>query len=299
MKLLILCFVTLLTSANLFASGAGTSHHLPTKLFKSTALSENVFLLQGEGGNIALLKGGEGLVLIDAGYEKMTKALDHELARHGGVEQVTYLINTHWHADHTQGNAFIGEYAPIIAHKNVRRRLLTRQEVKFFNMVSEPYASHAIPSITFDKSIVLSINGETLEIIHFPNGHTDGDSVVFIKSANIVHMGDHFFSGFYPFIDLGTGGNVRNMANNVKAVLEKIDNETIVIPGHGPLSSKADLEEFHQMIVETTAEVEAMLLDGMSGEEIQAEGLSLEWEDWSAGYLSTDAWIEILIMSLK
>ena len=89
------------------------------------------------------------------------------------------------------------------------------------------------------------------------------------------------------------------MANNVKAVLEKIDNETIVIPGHGPLSSKADLEEFHQMIVETTAEVEAMLLDGMSGEEIQAEGLSLEWEDWSAGYLSTDAWIEILIMSLK
>jgi cyclase len=299
MKLLIPSLVIFLISSNLFAYGADTSHQISGELFKSTIISENVFLLQGEGGNIALLRGNEGLVLIDAGYAKMSKALDYELVKHGGVDEVVYLINTHWHADHTEGNAFIGDHAPIIAHKNVRSRLLTRQEVKFFNMVSEPYASHAIPSITFDKAIGLSINGETLEVIHFANGHTDGDSVVFLKSANIVHMGDHFFSGFYPFIDVDTGGNVRNMANNIKSILARIDDETIVIPGHGPLSSKADLEEFHQMLVETTAEVEAMLIKGMTAEEIQAEGLSLEWEDWSAGYLSTDAWIKIVIRCLN
>ena len=274
-------------------------HHAPTKSFKSTPLTEQVFLLQGKGGNIALMIGEQGLVLIDADYAAMSEALEHELAKHGGIEQVTYLINTHWHADHTQGNALIGHHAPIIAHNNVRSRLLTRQEVKLFNMVSEPYAAHAIPSITYDKTLTLSINGETLEIVHFANGHTDGDSIVFLKQANIVHMGDHFFSGFYPFVDVGTGGDVRKMASNVEAVLARIDDDTVVIPGHGPLSSKADLEDFHEMLVGTTAEVEAMLVKGMTIEQIQAEGLSLEWEEWSAGFLSTDVWIGIIAASLN
>lgn len=316
MKLLMPFFLMLLMSTNSYGYGGALKqsqtpkqeqapkpepkpHHAPTKSFKSTPLTEQVFLLQGKGGNIALMIGEQGLVLIDADYAAMSEALEHELAKHGGIEQVTYLINTHWHADHTQGNALIGHHAPIIAHNNVRSRLLTRQEVKLFNMVSEPYAAHAIPSITYDKTLTLSINGETLEIVHFANGHTDGDSIVFLKQANIVHMGDHFFSGFYPFVDVGTGGDVRKMASNVEAVLARIDDDTVVIPGHGPLSSKADLEDFHEMLVGTTAEVEAMLVKGMTIEQIQAEGLSLEWEEWSAGFLSTDVWIGIIAASLN
>lgn len=316
MKLLMSFFLMLLMSTNSYGYGGALKqsqtpkqepaakpepkpHHAPTKSFKSTPLSEQIFLLQGKGGNIALMTGDQGLVLIDADYAEMSAALEDELAKHGGIEQVTYLINTHWHADHTQGNALIGHHAPIVAHDNVRRRLLTRQEVKQFNLVTEPYAAHALPSITYDKTLTLSINGETLEIVHFANGHTDGDSIVFLKKANIVHMGDHFFSGFYPFVDVGTGGDVRKMANNVQAVLARIDDDTVVIPGHGPLSSKADLEDFHEMLVGTTAEVEAMLVKGMTVEQIQAEGLSLEWEDWSVGFLSTDAWIGIIAASLS
>lgn len=316
MKLLMSFFLMLLMSTNSYGYGGALKqsqtpkqepaakpepkpHHAPTKSFKSTPLSEQIFLLQGKGGNIALMTGDQGLVLIDADYAEMSAALEDELAKHGGIEQVTYLINTHWHADHTQGNALIGHHAPIVAHDNVRRRLLTRQEVKQFNLVTEPYAAHALPSITYDKTLTLSINGETLEIVHFANGHTDGDSIVFLKKANIVHMGDHFFSGFYPFVDVGTGGDVRKMANNVQAVLARIDDDTVVIPGHGPLSSKADLEDFHEMLVGTTAEVEAMLVKGMTAEQIQAEGLSLEWEDWSVGFLSTDAWIGIIAASLS
>ena len=321
MKLLMPFFLMLLMSTNSFGYGGALKqsqepekpeqttkpepkqeakpHHAATKSFKLTPLTEQVFLLKGKGGNIALMTGEQGLVLIDADYAEMSAALADELAKHGGIEQVTYLINTHWHADHTQGNALIGHHAPIVAHDNVRRRLLTRQEVKQFNIVTEPYATHALPSITYDKTLTLSINGETVEIVHFANGHTDSDSIVFLKQANIVHMGDHFFSGFYPFVDVGTGGDVHKMASNVEIVLGQIDDDTIVIPGHGPLSSKADLEDFHEMLVGTTAEVKAMLAKGLTVEQMQAEGLSLEWEEWSVGFLSTDVWIGIIASSLN
>jgi len=292
-----LCLTSLLIVSQI-AHGDTADHHAETQSFKTTTLSPHIFMLQGKGGNIALMTGEQGLVLIDADYAEMSEALAHELEKHGGVKQVRYLINTHWHGDHTQGNKLIGQHAPIIAHDNVRSRLLTRQEVKLFNMVSEPYASHAVPSITYNKSLTLTVNGETMEIVHFANGHTDGDSIVFLKQSNIVHMGDHFFSGFYPFVDVGTGGDVRNMADNVAEVLERIDDETVVIPGHGPLSSKADLEDFHEMLVGTTAEVEAMLAKDMTLEQIQAEGLSLEWEEWAVGFLSTDVWIAIIVASL-
>ena len=293
-----LCLSTLLVISNLAYSDTA-DHHPETKLFKTIPLSAHIFMLQGKGGNIALITGEQGLVLIDADYAEMSEALAGELKKYGGLEQVRYLINTHWHGDHTQGNEMIGQYAPIIAHDNVRSRLLTRQEIKQFGMVSEPYVSHAVPSITYNKSLTLTVNGETLEIVHFANGHTDGDSIVFLKQSNIVHMGDHFFSGFYPFVDVGTGGNVRTMADNVAAVLDRIDDDTVVIPGHGPLSSKADLEAFHEMLVGTTAEVEAMLAAGMTIKQIQAEGLSLEWEDWAIGFISTDTWIAIIAASLN
>ncbi len=293
-----LCLSTLLIGSPLAYSDTD-GHHAQTTSFKTTPLSPHIFVLQGKGGNIALITGEQGLVLIDADYTEMSEALAAELDSHGGVEQVRYLINTHWHGDHTQGNNMIGQYAPIVAHDNVRSRLLTRQEIKLFGMVSEPYVPHAVPSITYNKSLTLTVNGETLEVVHFANGHTDGDSIIFLKQSNIVHMGDHFFSGFYPFVDVDTGGDVRKMADNVAAVLERIDDDTVVIPGHGPVSSKAELEDFYDMLVGTTVEVEAMLAKGMTVEQIQTEGLSLEWEDWAVGFLSTDVWIAIIAASLS
>ena len=292
-----LCATFVLMAVSQFTYSA--DHHAPSKTFKSTPLTDSAFLLRGKGGNILLVKGEQGMVMVDADYKEMSAALELVLAEHGGVEQVSYLINTHWHNDHTQGNDLVGHHAQIVAHDNVRTRLLTRQEVKLFGLVSEPYASHALPSLTYSQSLSLFINSETFELVHFPHGHTDGDSVVFLKHANIVHMGDHFFSGFFPFVDVQNGGNVEQMAKNVAAVLDRIDDETIVIPGHGPLSDKSDLEDFHEMLVGTIDEVKAMMAEGMTLEQMQAEGLSLDWEEWANGFLSSEAWVKIIASSLQ
>ena len=274
------------------------NHHKKSPSFKSTKLTKNIFMLQGKGGNLGLIKGKQGILLIDADYKVMSKALKSELTKYGGVNKLTYLINTHWHGDHTQGNFALGHHAQIIAHDNVRARLLTNQEIKLFKMVSKPYPEHALPSITYEKKLSLHINNENIEVVHFPNGHTDGDSVVFFKNANIVHMGDHFFSGFYPFVDVEHGGNVLNMAKNVKTILAMLDDKTKVIPGHGPLSNKKGLQEFHDMLIGTSAEVKSMKDEGLSLDAIKEKGLSKKWNSWTKGFLPEKVWVGIVYNSL-
>ena len=149
------------------------NHHKKSPSFKSTKLTKNIFMLQGKGGNLGLIKGKQGILLIDADYKEMSKALKSELAKYGGVNKLTYLINTHWHGDHTQGNLALGHHTQIIAHDNVRARLLTTQEIKLFKMVSKPYPEHALPSLTFEKMLSLHINNEDIEVVHFQNGHTN------------------------------------------------------------------------------------------------------------------------------
>ena len=275
------------------------NHRSESPSFKSTQLTDNIFMLQGKGGNLALLQGTQGLVLVDADYEEMSDALESELAKHGGIEKVAYLINTHWHGDHTQGNDALGHHAQIIAHENVRPRLLTAQEIELFGMVSDPYPAHAVPSITYETSMSLHIDEEHIEVVHFSNGHTDGDSIVFFKTSNIVHMGDHLFSGFFPFVDVAHGGDVLKMAENIKAVLAMVNNETKIIPGHGPLSEKADLQDFHDMLIGTSAEIKAMKEEGMPLEEIKAKGLSETWKQWADGFIPADVWIGIVHDSLR
>lgn len=292
-------FTALMVTSFSIPMAYSADHHAEAKSYRQTQLTDTIFLLQGKGGNIALIKGEQGLILIDTDYKEMSAALKKVLQQHGGLDSVTYVINTHWHGDHTQGNELLGHHAQIIAHDNVRSRLLTQQEVKMFGMVSEAYPEYAVPSITYNKRLNIHLNDEHLEIAHFANGHTDGDSIVFMKKANIVHMGDHFFSGFYPFVDVNSGGSVVQMASNVETVLSMINDETVVIPGHGPLSDKSDLEDFHEMLIGTTGEVKAMMADGMTLEQMQEEGLSLDWEEWANGFLSTDLWIQIIVDSLN
>ncbi|WP_370279556.1 MBL fold metallo-hydrolase [Pontibacterium sp.] len=273
-------------------------HKADAPAFRTTPVSEQVLLLQGKGGNIALLKGDQGMLLVDDDYRHLSPALKEELNRQGGLDALTYVINTHWHGDHTQGNLALGEHARIVAHDNVRTRLLTRQEIKLFNMVSEPYPESAVPSLTYDSTLTLHMNGETVKLVHYPGGHTDGDTVVFFDEANVVHTGDHFFNGFFPFVDVDSGGNVLQMADNVKAILDRINDDTRIIPGHGPLANKADLQAFHEMLVGTAAEVKAMKDQGMNLGQIQLKGLSDRWDAWADGFLSTRVWIGIVYASL-
>lgn len=295
-KYLLVGFSLTLASINpLFA----VDHHGETPRFKITDISANLKMLQGKGGNVGLLTGKQGIVLIDDDYAGMSSALSLALAPYGGVDKLTYIINTHWHGDHTGGNNAIGQYAPIVAHENVRQRLLTRQEITLFGMVSEPYPAVALPSLTYREEMSLHINEEQLVLMHLPSGHTDGDSIVLFKKANVIHLGDHFFNGFYPFVDVENGGNVLMMTKNLQEILPLLDEQTVIIPGHGPLGNKADLIAFIGMLSGTAAEVQVMKDAGLSLKAMQAKGLTSQWESWSKGMLSTEAWVSIINASLK
>ena len=175
---------------------------------------------------------------------------------------------------------------------------MTRQEVKLFGMVSEPYPELALPSVTYSETLNLYINKEHVHVLHLPGGHTDGDSIVYFKKANVVHLGDHFFNGFFPFVDVDNGGNVSRMADNLEAIMTTLDNDTVIIPGHGPLARKSELQAFINMLRGTTAEVKALRDKGLSLAQIQEKGLSSKWDEWTDGFLNTPTWISIVFASL-
>jgi glyoxylase-like metal-dependent hydrolase (beta-lactamase superfamily II) len=281
-----------------FPALTNDEHHTPNQKFNSIKITDQITLLQGMGGNLALLSGSDGLLLVDDDYKELSEALKSEIDNRGGLDKLTYIINTHWHADHTQGNLALGEHAAIVAHDNVRVRLLSKGEIKLFNVKTEAYPKVALPSLTYDKQMSLHFNNEEVRLVHFANGHTDGDSVVFFKYANVVHMGDHYFNGFFPFVDIDSGGNVVGYTNNIKAILAMIDDNTKVIPGHGALSNKQELQNFYNMLVGTTAEVRVMKNKGLALEDIQKIGLSVKWQPWTKGFLTSDVWIKIIFASL-
>ncbi|CAH0992766.1 hypothetical protein SIN8267_02903 [Sinobacterium norvegicum] len=293
--------LTLTTALSLLVFGsalADSDHHADSTAFKQQKITEQLYLLQGRGGNIGLLKGDDGIVLIDDDYKDLSSALATALESHGGRDNLQYIINTHWHGDHTEGNLEFGQNAVIIAHENVRKRLSTSQEIKLFNMKSAPYPDDALPSVTFRQQLNLHINDEDITLLHLSNGHTDGDSIVIFKRANTVHLGDHYFAGMFPFIDTATGGNVVSMADNIDSVLTLIDDSTAVIPGHGPLASKQDLAGYRDMLRGTTAEVATMRAAGMSLTQMQAQGLSQQWQNWGHGFIKQPVWISIVNTSL-
>lgn len=261
-----------------------------------THVAGDVYLLEGRGGNIAVSAGPDGVVMVDDQFEalapKIGSAVD-TLAEAG----LAFVLNTHWHGDHTGGNVAFGREAPIVAHENVRRRLSTRQVIRGDTVGPEPEG--ALPVVTFGSSVTLHLNGGAIRVRHFPEGHTDGDAVVFFEDDGVVHMGDHMFAGRFPFVDLASGGSVQGYTRNVAAVLETLPEDWAVIPGHGPLTDVDGLRAFHEMLVETTAIVRRRMERGMSLEEVRAAGLPEAWSSWGQGFISTEQWLETVYRSLE
>ena len=267
---------------------------------KVTKLAGSVYMLEGSGGNIGVSVGPDGILIVDDQFAPLADKIKAAL-KTLGEGKLKFVLNTHYHGDHTGGNVVFGPDAPIIAQTNVRKRLTEEQKSKFFNRTTPPSPKEALPVITFDQSVSVFFNGEEIKVIHFPHGHTDGDSVVFFTGSNVVHMGDDFFNGRFPVVDLEAGGDVEGMTKNVGGIVERLSKVpgVKIIPGHGPLSDVAGLKAFHRMLVETTDIVRKRMAAGKTLEQIKAEGLPEEWKAWGSGFIKTEAWLTLVYNSLS
>lgn len=246
-----------------------------------------VHMLVGAGGNVGVLSGEDGVLIIDDQYAPMAPKLRTALeAIQPGAPK--FVINTHFHGDHTGGNPEFGADAYIIGHDNVRSRLATNSR----------NPREALPTITYSDSASVHFNDEELKLIHFPAGHTDTDTIIFFTKANVIHTGDHFFNGKFPFIDLGSGGSVDGYIANVAKVISMIDDDTKIIPGHGPLATKADYQAFHDALTECRDIVKKRMDEGKDSKAVREEGLPAKFDSWGDGFVSGDRWIATLYRGL-
>ncbi|WP_281716123.1 MBL fold metallo-hydrolase [Alteromonas sp. CyTr2] len=252
---------------------------------KATAIKGSVHMLTGAGGNIGVSAGEDGVLIIDDQFAPLAEKIAAQLGELGS-DKPKYVINTHYHGDHTGSNAFFHSHkgATILAHENVRVRLANDEKIK----------PEALPTITYEDGIKIYFNGETLHVMHLAVGHTDGDSVVWFEQPNVMHTGDLFFNGRFPYIDQGAGGNVEGYMDSVKQLLAKIDDETVIIPGHGDISNKQEYSAFLAMIFETFSYVKALKQNGKTLDEVKAMGLDDKWADWSWNFINEEKWITTL-----
>src|SRR5215204_2870210 len=265
---------------------------------KATKVAGNVYMLQGSGGNIGVSVGADGILIVDDQFAPLADKIRAAL-KELGQGKLRFILNTHWHGDHTGGNVVFGPEATIIAHDNVRKRLATEQKSEIFKSTTPASPKEALPVITFDHSLSVHFNGEDIRAIHFPHGHTDGDSVIFFSSSNVVHLGDDFFAGRFPFVDLESGGSVEGLVRNIGEIITKIPEGAKLIPGHGPISTIDDLKSYHRMLQQTTEIVRQKMTGGKTLDQIKSEGLPAEWTPWGTGFIKTDRWVETIYKSLS
>lgn len=257
---------------------------------KTHHVSDNVYMIEGPGGNIGVSVGDDGILIIDDKFANLSEAIRAEVAKlnDGKLE---FILNTHHHGDHTGANEALGAEAHIVAHANVRKRLAEDKDL------SDEATRNGIPVIAFDESLSLHFNGDELKMVHLPTGHTDGDSIILFMNANVVHMGDQFFLGRFPYVDLGGGGDVAGYLKNVKEMIRVLPSDVKIIPGHGPLGNLEDLKDFARNIEETTAIIRKQIHEGNSVEDIQKTGLPNKYDDLAWNFITTDRWIEIVYTS--
>lgn len=250
-----------------------------------TPLKGSVHMLQGAGGNIGVSAGKDGILIIDDQYAPLAERIASALGELGS-DKPKYIINTHYHGDHTGSNAFFHEQkgAIIFAHENVRVRLAGDENVD----------AAALPVVTYKDGVKLYFNDETIHVMHLPEGHTDGDSAVWFEEPDVLHTGDLFFNERFPYIDTNSGGSVTGYIESVETLLGKVEADTVIIPGHGPLGDKAAYETFLEMIKTTFDIVKKHKAEGKSEAEIIAAGLGEKWASWGWQFISEERWIKTL-----
>jgi cyclase len=279
-------------------SYCGAQQNFDQVQIQTEKLAEGVYMLIGAGGNIGVCTGEDGVLMIDCQYAGLTDKIRAAIAAISD-KPIRWLINTHWHSDHTGGNENLAKAGVrIFAHENVRKRLSSNQSIFGNEVPASPKA--ALPVVTFDEGMTFHLNGQEIELFYIPCAHTDGDILVRFVGPDVLHMGDIYFEGMYPFIDLASGGSIDGMIKGVDQVLAMIDSDTIIIPGHGPISNKEKLQGYRKMLAAIRDRVAQHLKDGKSLEEILAAKPAQEYDPaMGQGFLNSERFLEIVYNSLK
>jgi len=278
----------------LLATATAQAQQQPEKL-ETQKLTEGLYLITGPGGNIALMVGSGGVLLVDDQIAPMTPQLKKAIAAVTS-KPVRFVFNTHWHGDHTGGNAvFGGEGAVIVAHDNVRKRLSTEQLIAMFNKRVPPSPEPALPVITFADSIAFHLNGDDIEIAHLDPAHTDGDSLVWFKKANVLHMGDTYTSMGYPFIDTSSGGSVDGFIKAADRALAIAQPTTKIIPGHGPVTDRDKLRAYRDMVIIIRDRIKKLAAAGKTLDEVQAAKPTAEYDaSWGTAFIRGPQLVETI-----
>jgi len=245
----------------------------------TTKLTDKVYMLKGSGGNIIVSVGQDGVILVDDQFAPLTEKIKEAISKITD-QSIKFVINTHWHSDHTGGNENLGELGSIIvSHDNVRKRLSTEQFIDFFNRTVPPLSEKGLPIITFSDNMTLFQNDDEVKIIHADNGHTDGDSIVYFTKNNVVHVGDEFNDKSYPFIDISSGGSIDGLISSLETVSSIINDETKVVSGHSEISNKTKVNDFINMLKDVREKVSQMIESGKSLEEIIASQPTSKYDE--------------------
>ncbi len=270
---------------------------------KVTKVSGNIYMLEGAGGNIAASVGEDGIVIVDDEFAPLAEKIAAALKNLGITDKpVRFVLNTHYHGDHTGSNAnFAQGGSTLIAQDNVRKRLESGGEAGnggSVKMQNKPAEKAALPIITFEHDVTVHLNGEDIRALHFPAGHTDGDAIIYFPKNNVVHMGDDFVRYGFPFIDVSAGGSVQGMIAACEKSIAQLPADVKIIPGHGALSNVEDVRAYIKMLKETSAAVEAALKARKSLDQMKKEKILAPWSKFSGDFVNEDLFIETLYNSL-
>lgn len=295
--------ILLLTAAGIQAQewkiAGGFNMDWPTVTVATQPLSGSVYYMHGSGGNMLVSAGEDGILLVDDEFAEISAKI---LAAVAAIQPgpVRFVLNTHFHSDHAGGNALLGEQgATIIAHSNARLRMLTEQRSLFFGSTTPPSPAAALPVVTFPEGLTLHFNGEAIDFFFVSAAHTDGDAIVYFTSANVVHMGDIYINELYPIIDLAGGGNIDGYLPALDAVLARIDDNTRVVPGHGPIGDKTDLQFYRDMLALIRDRVKEKIAAGEDLNAILAANLSSEFDPgWASDRVGPGDVVTMIYQSL-
>ncbi|MEN8205885.1 MAG: MBL fold metallo-hydrolase [Pseudomonadota bacterium] len=293
-RLSIFLFVTLLASASM------ADESFDNIEIQTIKAADGIYMLTGKGGNIGLSAGADGVFLIDDQFAPLTEKIQAAVTQVSD-KPVRFVLNTHWHPDHTGGNENLGTSGTVIvAHKNVRKRLSVDNFIELFNMESAAMAPAGLPVITFDDAVTFHLNGDEILVTHVMAAHTDGDAIVHFKRANVIHAGDTYFSGMYPFIDAGSGGSNDGYIKAVDRVLALADDNTVIIPGHGTLSNKQELTAWRDMLKTIIGHIREMVSENASLEQIQASMPTRAFDEkYGGGFINNEAFVKMLYQNMK